>query len=251
MNKPLVGITMSYFDSYQATKKGSLSVRDQDVFVLAYDYTKAIEKAGGIPVMLPFVDNVEDYADFYKNLDGFLFTGGEDISPQLYGEQPIFKSREFDPKRDRFELSLMKLILNDTSLPVLAICRGMQMLNVACAGSLFQDIAAQNASEFSHEAYNQPQWEETHIANIKPDSIFSDIYGKDKIAVNTFHHQAVKLLGNDLKIGMLSPDSIVEGIEYTKRNNVFGVQWHPEMLFEKKPEHVCIFEKLVELAKNK
>ncbi|MBZ2174360.1 gamma-glutamyl-gamma-aminobutyrate hydrolase family protein [Schnuerera sp. xch1] len=210
------------------------------------EYIKAIEKAGGCPVVLSEVENISTINPINQILDGIVFTGGTDISPLNYEEMPYMELGLVDPIRDKFEINLAKKILLDTDIPILGICRGMQILNVAAGGSLYQDLLGQKVTEFNHSLTNIfPKDEPSHMANINRFSKLHAIFSVDKIAVNSFHHQGIKVMGEDFEATMTSEDNIVEAIEMKGERFVVGVQWHPEMLLEEYPEYLKLFTSFV------
>jgi putative glutamine amidotransferase len=180
-------------------------------------------------------------------IDGIIFTGGTDINPLNYEEMPYAGLGLVDPIRDNFEIDLAKSILSDTDIPVLGICRGMQILNVATGGSLYQDLLSQKVTEFNHlltEVF--PRDELSHIVNVTNPSKLYDIFQVDKIAVNSFHHQGIKAVGETFEATMISEDNIIEAIEMKGNRFVVGVQWHPEMLLERYPQYLKLFTSFLE-----
>ena len=187
-------------------------------------YFSAIYAAGGICSVLDRdFGKIQSYA---KEFDGFLFAGGDDIHPERYGEKLLFDSVSPEPERDEFELRLLDAVQN-TKKPIFGICRGIQLINVALGGSLFQHIDGHMQAE--------PKTEQPHLAIIKPGSFLESVIGKGRISVNSFHHQSVNIPGKGLEICATSPDGGIEAIEFagTGYNSRFllGVQWHPELFF--------------------
>lgn len=216
------------------------------------NYIRAIEKAGGCPVVLSGVENINTINPINQILDGIVFTGGTDISPLNYEEMPYEGLEWIDPTRDKFELDLAKKILSDTDIPILGICRGMQILNVVAGGSLYQDLLNQKATEFNHSLTNIfPKDQPSHMVNITGFSKLYDIFQVDKIAVNSFHHQGIKTIGKDFEATMISEDNIIEAIEMKGERFVVGVQWHPEMLLEKHPKYLKLFTSFIEYCLEK
>lgn len=211
------------------------------------EYIKAIEKAGGCPVVLSGVEDISTINPINQMLDGIVFTGGTDIGPINYDEMPYMELGSVDPIRDKFEINLAKKFLSDTDIPILGICRGMQILNIVAGGSLYQDLLSQKATEFNHSLTNTfPKDEPSHMVDITCCSRLHDIFPVDKIAVNSFHHQGIKVIGEDFEATMTSEDNIVEAIEMKGERFVVGVQWHPEMLLKKHPEYLKLFTSFVE-----
>lgn len=234
--KPIIGIT-SYLG------------KASSYYSLSSNYTDSVSAAGGIPVAIPVINNEEDY-DYYINiLDGIVFTGGIDISPLCYKENPISSINIIAAARDDYELELFRRAY-DRKLPILGICRGNQLINVALGGALYQDINKQLPDSLGHYPDGLAEDELYHSVNIKKESKLLDIFGKDKILVNSFHHQAIKKLGSRLLVTAVSDDGIIEGIEGTDRDFLIGVQWHPECMSQRYPIFLKLFEKLVSAAKN-
>ncbi len=205
-------------------------------------YVLAIAAAGGVPVQLPLVDS-DDADSLIGCVDGLLITGGPDVSPLLYEEEPCQRMGGCCQHNDLMEFALLRSAVA-AGKPVLGICRGLQVINVAYGGTLYQDIPSQLPGSLLH-LQNSARGEATHTVQIVPGSYAHEICGSEKIYVNTFHHQSVKEVGKTLKITANAPDGIVEAIE-NDDGSVFAVQWHPENMYEEHPEHRAIFEKFVQ-----
>jgi len=211
--KPVIGITGNFNEL-----AGEYLLRDC--------YVLSISGAGGIPVILPPVEDdslIDDYIDMCQ---GFVFSGGGDIDPYFWGELPEWKLGQINPLRDRFELALAKKTLK-YRLAVLGICRGCQILSVAAGGSLIQNIS-------SHMSHYQkaPRSYPFHDIVIRKDSILEKIAGSQRIRVNSFHHQAVKEPGKGMYISACAVDNIIEAVESKEHPFFLGVQWHPECMFD-------------------
>lgn len=215
-------------------------------------YIQAVERAGACPVVLSKVENLNTIKSIIQLIDGIIFTGGTDISPLAYEEIPIKALQTVDPSRDKFELNLAKFILSDSDIPILGICRGMQILNVVMGGTLYQDLLEQEATEFNHSQSDIfPDDERCHMANISSTSKLYDVFQVKKIAVNSFHHQGIKKVGENLIVTMMSEDNIIEAIEMNGDRFVVGVQWHPEKLLEKHTEYLKLFKSFIDSCKKK
>lgn len=235
--KPLIGITTAY---EKRTRR--------DYECLSYNYIKAVQLAGGLPILIPTLLNEE--MDRYLDLiDGLILSGGEDIDPAFYGAEPISQLGELCPQRDPFELKLFGKAL-ERKMPVLGICRGFQVINVALGGTLYQDIKVQQGSELNHLNLTHPVDTLQHEVVLTRDSKLYQIMRSDKLMVNSLHHQAIHKVGENLKVVGLSTDDIIEALEYKGEHFVVGVQWHPEDLVAKDGYFLELFETFIEEIKS-
>lgn len=209
------------------------------------DYVEAVEKVKGIPIMLPVVSSDLSLNSFIDICDGFIFTGGTDINPIYYRENPYPKLRTVNSKLDEFQLKLMKKVLKSKK-PFLAICRGVQILNVVCGGTLYQDMEQITSSTIQHQQFGE-RYNVIHKVNFNKNTILHSLYG-DETYVNSFHHQAINKLGNNLIISGRSPDSIIESIEVKGYNFGVGVQWHPEMMLTHSDSMKPLFKALIDAS---
>ena len=199
------------------------------------DYLVGIKAAGGIPIVLPFNQTEADAAQMVETCDGFLFTGGQDVTPELYGvkDTTIVPC----PERDKLEtLVLSKALQSDKA--ILGICRGLQFINVFLGGPLWQDLPSQHPSEIVHRQ-GKPYGAPTHKVMLSGD--LQTLLGKDILDVNTLHHQAVKDLSSDLTPMAVAPDGIIEAARMVNKRFVWAVQWHPEYMFKTDPDSLAIF----------
>ena len=211
-NKPLIGVSLGY----NPTKN---SVNNT--------YINSILMNGGVPYLIPVTDNVEVLRQIVAQLDGIVFTGGEDFEPAYFGEENHEKLGEVNVTRDTYDLTLFKLA-TDRNIPTLGICRGLQLINVAMGGTLYQDLPAEKPSDINHrqeEAGTVP----THSVSVVDGSMMYQILGEKEIQVNTFHHQAIEKLAPGLKIVGWSNDSVPELIEAYPHRQILGTQFHPEI----------------------
>ena len=213
--KPLIGITMNL----EVQPARNLNILDQD-------YAKAVLQAGGIPVPLAGLESA--IPDFVKHLDGFLFTGGDDIHPRFYKEKPLQAARmTFSPdERTRFEILLFNAAAK-AKKPVLAICHGAQLINVALGGTLYQDLPLQVPKAQTHGPAKSGV-KVFHAADIIEGTRLFTIMGRDTIRVRSAHHQSVKNPGRSLKLSAIAHDGVVEALESRGKNFLIAVQWHPE-----------------------
>lgn len=240
--KPIIGISTSFLTMENGIMPGLNRV------YVNHDYIKAIEKAGGIPLMLPPIMNEENIESQCDLCDGFIFSGGVDINPIYYGEDPHIKLGTTNSELDRYQLILCKLAVKKNK-PFLGICRGHQILNVALGGTLFQDLNSFSCIAFNH-VQKSKRYETSHKISLKENSILFEIFGKE-LLVNSYHHQSVAKLGKDLEIIATSNDNIVEAIQLKNKKFVLGVQWHPEMLLTNSDEMLPLFTKLIEKSSVK
>jgi len=234
MSRPVIGIT-SWFDS------------GEEKYWFKRNYVRAVWKAGGVPFSLPHLSGmITDLGEVIESIDGLLLAGGTDLDPNTFGQEPKFELNEIDPIRDELELGLAKLALEE-GFPVLAICRGIQVLNVAAGGNLYQDLAQQRDNVLNHDQ-DAPRWHPTHEVEICRGSILHKIVGKDKIKVNSLHHQNVMNLGRDLEVTARSSDGLIEAIEHKEARFQLGVQWHPEAMSDRDESSYQIFSRLIEVS---
>jgi putative glutamine amidotransferase len=217
-----------------------------------HTYTDAVVRAGGIPIIVPIIDNELMLRKLYDQCDGLLMAGGNDLDPVVYRADKSSLTRSLSPRRDKQETQLFKWAVADDK-PVLGICRGLQVMNVALGGSLHQDIKANVQNSHNHEA-SADHKNFHHIAHklkLQPGSRLARILGTTTIPANTLHHQAIDRLGKDLVVAARAEDDIIEAIELPAKRFVIGVQSHPEAL-EAKTEQQWrkLFAEFVNSAKQ-
>lgn len=244
MTRPLIGITAG--EIYNLKHPWAPVTQGQ-----SYTYVMAVYAAGGTPVILPIIDDPALIDDLYPRLDGILFSGGNDVDPRLYHEPADDALESTSVIRDNYEMNLIKRALADEK-PMLAICRGMQLLNVHLGGTLYQDIPSAFPDAEDHRKSSKQQDMESlaHILRIKPESKLAKTLGTTEIPTNTHHHQAVKQAGNGLAITAWAEDDIIEGVELPELPFVIGVQSHPESLVAVEPRWMKLFEAFVDAAKK-
>lgn len=220
--KPIVGINLDIDSGPPARARVNSS------------YYESIVAAGGVPVLLPPIP-MQDLAYLIKRIDGLLLIGGDDYSPALYGEKISEKVQLINPVRQEFDLLLAKLVLSEHKRPVLGICGGLQLLNIALGGSLIQDIPEANPQStvcHSKSCTQEPGDYQKHKVNFDRQSLLGSVYGVDTLEVNSFHHQAIKSLGTGLKVAARADDEIIEAVELPGKVFTAAVQWHPERDYE-------------------
>lgn len=207
-------------------------------------YFKSVERAGGIPIMIPMVKDLNLLEPIIDMLDGIVLTGGSDVHPILYGENPIQELSNVSLARDKFELKILELAL-EKGIPVLGICRGMQLANVYFNGSLYQDIYKELDDVLGHLSISTV-FEGHHKIDIKKDSFLDEIFKGEDILVNSIHHQAIKKLGDGMEVIAKSEDGLIEGVIHNEHKFI-GVQFHPEEMINTHPGFLEIYKRALEL----
>ena len=210
-------------------------------------YIQAVKSTGGLPIILPLVKSKSVIAEYVELCDGFLFCGGGDITPLLFGQEPMSGIGKTDITLDLFQIRLMKLIL-EKEKPVLAICRGMQVLNVACGGTIYQDLNETDFETINHMQTSLSRKDISHKVTFASKSHIHQMLGPFAYT-NSFHHQAIDRVGKDLVVTGTTGDDIVEAIEMPSHSFVLGVQWHPESMLDSAPNMKQLFFALVRYAK--
>ena len=237
---PLIGITCMTIQAENVSPRVGMS----------WSYVNVLLKAGAAPLLIPNITDRAVLRAVYERLDGLLLPGGGDVDPVQYGEVRHEKCNEPSAERDDTELALARWA-TDGGMPLLAICRGIQVLNVALGGSLFQDIQAQIPDAERHDWYpNYPRDRLSHTVSVKPGTRLARISGDTSLEVNSLHHQAVKDLAPGLVETGRSPDGIIEAIEAPDHPFAIGVQWHPEELAGGDARAQRLFDSLVEASRR-
>lgn len=236
MPAPLIGITTSV----------TVDKSPERAYVNA-SYLRAVEGAGGIPVLLPPHLSERTRRELWDRLDGVLLTGGGDIDPARFQEAAYPALIEVSPLRDALELEIVERAVGD-GVPLLAICRGLQVLNVALGGTLYQDLPTDKPSPITH-SQKEPRAQPTHAVKVMAEGTrLASIVGGPEIEVNSFHHQAIKRLAVGLKDVAWAPDGVIEAVEMQGDRFVVAVQWHPEDLIEHDPAARSLFAALTAAA---
>jgi putative glutamine amidotransferase len=204
-------------------------------FILTEAYANALLDAGAAPVMIPLGLDEEALDRLLSRLDGVLFSGGGDVHPDRYGGQPHPKVDFVDEDRDRVEALLLNHALA-RRMPVFGICRGLQVINVALGGTLYEDLGDQYPEALQHDNINdQPRDYLAHPVQIEKDSLLAKIVGTDRLEVNSLHHQGVRLLAPSFCATAFAPDGLIEGAELPEYPFGLAVQWHPEWMQAHQP----------------
>jgi putative glutamine amidotransferase len=210
-------------------------------------YIDAIHEAGGVPVIVPVGLEGRYHNRIFDILDGLLLTGGGDIDPNMYDSAIANEIMQVDPKKDHTEFDLFNLAFNK-NIPILGICRGVQLINVALDGTLYQDIPSQVKMASNHKP-DFPLSETCHQIRIEPETRLYKALGESRLWVNSIHHQGIKLHGKGLVVNAKSNDGIIEGIEHPTKRWVVGVQWHPELMFQTEKIQAKLFKAFVDACK--
>lgn len=227
---PIIGVTPLW------------DVNQESLWMLP-NYLDGIKEAGGVPVVLPFDTDQGHLKRIAKSIDGFLFTGGQDVDPSVYGEKDETGRLIPCPKRDSLEISLLQEVIN-AGKPVFGICRGLQLINAALGGTLWQDLPSEHPSDITHR---QPKPYDIPTHAVALSGSLEILFGRDELQVNSLHHQAVRDLAPGLSPLATSPDSLVEAFEMPSYTSfLLAVQWHPEYLFRKDPYSRKLFRYFVE-----
>src|SRR5574344_5281 len=209
---PVIGLTGNYKNSECSLAEG---------------YFTSILKAGGTPFIIPPFENIDSLISVVNSIDGLILTGGGDINPLFLNEEPIKELHSINHKRDKSELIITKLAA-DRQIPILGICRGIQIMNAAFDGALYQDIHTQmDGTRIKHDQ-DLDRGYASHTVSLKEESLLSKIFKTDRLAVNSFHHQAVKEPAKGFQVSAIASDGVIEAMESTEYKSMIGVQWHPE-----------------------
>lgn len=210
-------------------------------------YVQAIHHANGLPIILPLVKSKPSIQEFVSLCDGFLFCGGDDVTPLLFGQEPELGLGKTDIALDLFQIRLMKTIL-ESGKPVLAICRGMQILNIACGGTIYQNLHNLDFEPINHMQTSISRKDISHKVFFSEKSKLNQLLGPF-VYTNSFHHQAIDKLGTGLAATGHTADDIIEAIEMPSHTYVIGVQWHPECMLESSSNMKLLFHALIHHSK--
>ena len=246
-NRPTIGVTTQTLHAIDGIPAGlPASV------VMNQRYYEAAAAAGGAPVLIPLLDDVDALRASYEACDGILIPGGVDMDPATYGEAPHEKLGRIDPARDRVELQLTRWCIEDRK-PLLGLCRGLQVINVALGGTLYQDIDAQLAGAIRHDYFPTYGFERDHLSHdvaVAPSSRLRSLVDAEQLPVNSMHHQGVKELGEGLVASARAADGLIEAVESSNGHWMVAVQWHPEVFDHDDPHTRQLFRGFVNAAKQ-
>lgn len=244
--RPLIGVPTQTLQAIDDIPEGL-----PHSWVMNHRYFTALTYVGAAPIMIPLLAQDDDaLRAMYERLDGVFLAGGVDVDPSSYKEDKLDVCGRTDPDRDYVELLLAKWAMEDGK-PLFGVCRGLQVINVACGGSLVQDVEHALPRAIKHDYFPTQGFARdylAHQATVQSGSQLADIFDAETIHVNSMHHQGIKQLGNGLRATVEAPDGLIEAVEGTGESFVIGVQWHPEMLVEADDGTRRLFEAFCEAA---
>lgn len=242
MHKPLIGLTTS---RHKFT--GKTPGPDLLGSMLSDDYAQGVEAAGGTPLAIPYLETEDTLRQVAERMDGLLLTGGTDIDPLTFGEEPHVGLGDVYPERDRLEFLLIDAALQ-RGKPILGICRGMQVLNAAMGGTLYQDLSREWQGRIQHSQC-AARAHLSHTVHVEPGSLLARLLDDQKsLRTNSFHHQAVRAVAPSLTAVAWDDEGLIEGVESKNHPFVVAVQWHPENLWRTSPIFLGLFQGLVQAA---
>ena len=245
-SRPLISVTTQTLQAIDGIPEGL----PQSV-VMNQRYYHAVAMAGGAPVLVPLLDDIDALRAIYERTDGVLIPGGVDVDPASFGEEPHERLGRIDPARDRVEIQLVKWAI-DEGKPVLGLCRGLQVINVALGGTLYQDLEAEFPNAIKHDYFPTYGYSRDHLAHrvtVESGSRLRRAFGESSIPVNSMHHQGIKSLAGGLEASASAPDGLIEAAELPNESFVVGVQWHPEVFELSEPGSGELFRDFIEAAR--
>ncbi len=234
MKKPVIGVL-------------PLVDADRDSYWMLPGYMEGVRQEGGLPLMLPLTDDPGEIRQLADLCDGFLFTGGQDVSPSVYGEETLPCCGETSAARDAMEIALLSAAL-EQGRPLLGICRGIQLINAALGGTLYQDLDSQLPGAAAHHQ-SPPYDAPAHTVTVLRDTPLHDLLRCDRLAVNSYHHQGVKTTAPGLSVMASAPDGLTEGVWLPDYPFCWAVQWHPEFSYETDPNSRAVFRAFVDACR--
>jgi len=240
--KPNIGI----FTSILVVESGPFPGMERSY--VNHEYVSVVEAAGGIPLLIPVVSDEAVIRRQVESVDALLLTGGYDPSPLLFGENPSRQIGFIFPEMDEHQILGIR-IASELKKPIMGVCRGLQMLNVAFGGTLYQDLTLIPNSYIQHFQKSRKQ-SPGHQVVIEKDTLLADVFGESVIETNSFHHLAIKDLAPGFVISARAPDGVIEGIERREGAPIMAVQWHPEMMYEKYPLMLDLFKKFMKIVRG-
>jgi putative glutamine amidotransferase len=220
-------------------------------WIMGQRYVRTLTESGAVPWIVPLLDDPDTLRAIYDRLDGIFLPGGVDIDPGSYNEARTSASGRADPDRDRTEIMLARWAMEDRK-PVLAVCRGAQLLAVAAGGTLYQDVTAEYPAAIKHDYFPKAgahaRHDLVHPVEIVAETRLARLLGTNTVLVNSMHHQGIKRLAPTLIANAFAPDGLIEGVESAEEDFLLGVQWHPEDLADSEPKMRSLFDAFIEAA---
>jgi putative glutamine amidotransferase len=245
MTRPLIGVTTQTLQAIDGIPEGL-----PNSVVMNQRYYHAVASAGGAPVLVPLLDDLETLRAIYERTDGILIPGGVDVDPATFGEKPRERLGRIDPARDRVEIQLVKWAVEDDK-PLLGLCRGLQVINVALGGTLYQDLETEYPNAIKHDYFPNHGYSRDHLAHdvaVQAGSRMRHALADAAVPVNSMHHQGIKALATRLSASAVAPDGLIEAAESTSESYIVGVQWHPEVFELSEPSSGVLFRDFVQAA---
>ena len=245
MPRPLIGVTTQTLQAIDGIPDGL-----PHSVVMNQRYYHAVASAGGAPVLIPLLDDLETLRAIYERTDGILIPGGVDVDPAAFGEKPHERLGRIDPARDRVEIQLVKWAVEDDK-PLLGLCRGLQVINVALGGTLYQDLETEYPNGIKHDYFPNYGFSRDHLAHdvtVEAGSRMRHALIDAAVPVNSMHHQGIKALASGLSASAVAPDGLIEAAESTNESYIVGVQWHPEVFELADPSSGVLFRDFVQAA---
>lgn len=242
MKKPIIGITSGVLVDEGGMFPGYRRVYANE------DYISSVVSNGGVPMIVALNDSLDVIERQLSVVDGLILTGGNDITPFKYNQEPEQKLGDLFPERDEFEFEVLRLA-KEKNIPILGICRGAQLINVYHGGNLFQDLSYRPEETLRHWQSHNPA-QVTHTIDVVGGTKLNAIMGTPDVLVNSFHHQVMQEVAADFQVSARAKDGVIEAIESTTYPFLLGVQWHPEMLYQTETNMNLIFKELINQAKG-
>jgi len=241
----LIGVTTQTLQAIDGIPEGL-----PNSVVMNQRYYHAVASAGAAPVLIPLLDDLDTLRAIYERMDGILIPGGVDMDPATFGEKPHERLGRIDPARDRVELQLVKWAVDDRKA-VLGLCRGLQVINVALGGTLYQDLDAEFPNGIKHDYFPTHGYSRDHLAHdvaVEAGSRVRHALTTSAVPVNSMHHQGIKTLASSLVASAVAPDGLIEAAESMSDSYIVGVQWHPEVFELSEPSSGILFMDFVQAA---
>jgi putative glutamine amidotransferase len=245
LSRPLIGVTTQTLQAIDGIPEGL-----PHSVVMNQRYYHAVATAGAAPVLIPLIDDLDTLRAIYERMDGILIPGGVDVDPAAFGEKPHEKLGRIDPARDAVELQLVKWAVQDRK-PVLGLCRGLQVINVALGGTLYQDLESEYPNAIKHDYFPTYGYSRDHLAHevsVEAGSRMRQALAGAAVPVNSMHHQGIKTLASSLVASAVAPDGLIEAAESPNDCFLVGVQWHPEVFDLSEPSSGDLFRDFVQAA---